>query len=509
MSAPENIYRPFKGDRLGVKPYHVLAFLAAILGILGVLTFAFPKDGIQITPTFSLQFPHWTELFAADTTQKPDLKEILAALESDSTDTMADGAASLPGKLGEDVQVAEVNLSGRSAKKIQYPDGNLSILYPVFKALEGAATASKPVRVMHYGDSQIEGDRMTSLFRAKLMERFGGSGPGLVPAKPLVNSMSVIQECSETMNRYTQYGQRDKSVTHTRYGAMAIFGRFAPIFPDSMLGQTEYTGWISLGRSSSAYANTRVYNTLKMYYGHNRRPFSLKIFVDDVPFWEDSIPAGKGLRTRTWKFASTPGKVMMIMSGHDSPDIYGISLQGSSGVNVDNISMRGSSGTFFGSLDQSIYRPMMDSLNPTLVLLQYGGNTIPYIKDQSAAKGYGNQFKGQIEYLKKLLPEAAFIVIGPSDMATKVGTEYQSYPNLVHVRDALRDAAFESGAAYFDIFEVMGGLNSMVQWVQAEEPLAGSDYVHFNPRGARVIADAFMKSFLEDYALYQQNKVIP
>jgi lysophospholipase L1-like esterase len=508
MSAPENVYRPYKGERLGVKPYHLLAFMASILGVLGVLMLVFPKDGIRVTDEFTLHFPTWGEFFAPDTTKTPDLESILAELEGDSSDVMGDPAA-MQGQPGQEVEVAEVNVSGRSNKKIQYPDGNLSILYPVFSALEGAATASKPVRVMHYGDSQIEGDRMTSLFRAKLMERFGGSGPGLVPAKPLVNSMSIIQECSETMYRYTQYGQRDKSVTHTRYGAMAIFGRFAPIFPDSMLGKAEYTGWISLGRSASAYANTRVYNTLKMYYGHNRRPFSLKIFVDDVPFWEDSIPAGKGLRTRTWKFASTPGKIMMIMSGEDSPDIYGLSLEGSSGVNVDNISMRGSSGTFFGSLDQSIYRPMIDSLNPTLVLLQYGGNTVPYIKDQSAANGYGNQFKGQIEFLKKLLPKAAFIVIGPSDMATKVGTEYQSYPNLVYVRDALRKAAFDAGAAYFDIYEVMGGHNSMVQWVQAEEPLAGSDYVHFNPRGARVIADAFMKSFLEDYALYQKNKVLP
>jgi hypothetical protein len=32
-----------------------------------------------------------------------------------------------------------------------------------FRAFENASSSSKPVRVLHYGDSQIEGDRITSL----------------------------------------------------------------------------------------------------------------------------------------------------------------------------------------------------------------------------------------------------------------------------------------------------------------------------------------------------------
>lgn len=507
MSAKENIYRPIKRQPLGLKPYHLLAFNGAVFGVLGLIMLFFPKEGIPIGDKVTLHFPNLRDFFTPDTTKALDLDALIADLEAEDTTggtLMGEVVESKPG-----VEVAEVNVNGRSAKKIQYPHGNLSILYPVFEALENAGTGRKPVRILHYGDSQIEGDRMTSLFRAKLQERFGGSGPGMIPAKPLVNSMSVKQECSETMYRYTMYGQRDKSVTHNRYGAMAIFGRFAPIFPDSLLGQNDYTGWISLSPSGSAYANARGYNTFKLYFGHNRRTFNLRLFVDDAPFWEDSIPAGKGLRVKTWRFNNTPGKIMMIMEGQDSPDIYALSLEGRSGVNVDNISMRGSSGTFFGGLDQSIYRPMMDTLAPSLLLLQYGGNTVPYIEDSSAAWGYGRQFKGQIEFLKKMLPNTAIIVIGPSDMATKIGTDYQSYPNLVHVRNALRQAAFDAGAGYFDIYEVMGGHNSMVQWVQSENPLAGSDYVHFNPRGAKVIADAFMKSFLEDYELYNKNKIVP
>jgi lysophospholipase L1-like esterase len=487
--------------KLGLRPAHVLGFLGSIMALLFGVMLVMPEGGFTVAG-IPINFPTVQSFFSLDTTEKLDINSLIADLESDTFVPMgsnvgARGDSALP-----------VNVAGRSLKKIQYPDGNLSVLYPVFEAFEQAASQSQPIRVLHFGDSQIEGDRMTSLIRSRLQERFGGNGPGLIPAKPLVNSMSIVQECSETMQRYTMYGQKDASVKHNRYGAMAIFGRFAPVRQDSSQEKVEHTGWFSFKPAASAATGAKTFNCMKMYYGHNLKPFNLKVFVDDAPFYEDTIPVSRGFRVKTWNFGSTPGKVMVIMSGEDSPDIYGLSLQGNTGVNVDNISMRGSSGTVFGAMDATVFNPMLDSLHPKLLLLQYGGNTIPYIKDKDAAWGYGRQFKGQIELLKKKRPDAGIIVIGPSDMATKIGTEYQSYPNVVHVRDALRQAAFDCGVAYFDIYEVMGGENSMVQWVQAEEPLAGNDYVHFNPRGARIIADAFIKSLLEDYELYVKSKVV-
>ena len=35
---------------------------------------------------------------------------------------------------------------------------------------------------MYYGDSQIEGDRITSYLRQTLRKEYGGTGPGLVSA---------------------------------------------------------------------------------------------------------------------------------------------------------------------------------------------------------------------------------------------------------------------------------------------------------------------------------------
>ena len=320
--------------------------------------------------------------------------------------------------------------------------------------------------------------------------------------------MSINQEQSESMLRYTQYGRRDTSVKHNRYGAMAIFSRFSPIVPDSLLNEEEIkTGWFSFTKSNLGYAGTREYSQMRMFYGFNRIEVNIKVFADGALFSDETIPPGKMLKVKRWNFQTTPNKIMVIMEGADSPDIYGLSLESSTGIAVDNISMRGGSGTSFGALDYIPFKPMIDSLNPKLLLLQYGGNTVPYIKDEKAANGYGAQFRRQIDYLKKLMPGVSVIVIGPGDMSTKVEGEMQSYPNLVFVRDALRKAAFDAGAGFFDIYEAMGGHNSMIEWAEAEPALAAPDYVHFAPRGAKIIAEAFIKSFMADYEAYRKAQV--
>lgn len=485
-----------------IRPWYVLSFVTAVIAILAVMVFFFPEKGWEPVEGVKLYFPTWAHFFRPDTNKTPDLNAILANLEKPLDSAIVDSAGNdtTPGfKKGRPAKVGP-NI-------IQYPNNDPSILYPAFAAMEKAKN-NKNVRVIHYGDSQLEGDRMTSLFRARMQEKFGGSGPGLVAAKPLVSSMSIMQEQSESMFRYTQYGRRDTTVDHRRYGAMAIFSRFSPIVPDSMVNEKEIkTGWFSFTKSNIGYGGTRVYDQIRMFYGFNRAEFNIKVFTDGTLFADETIPAGKRLMVKQWNFKTTPNKVMIIMEGADSPDIYGLSLESSLGLVVDNISMRGGSGTSFGALDYIPFKPMLDSLRPKLLLLQYGGNTVPYIKDEKSAKNYGGQFKRQIDYLKKLIPDVSVIVIGPGDMSTKVDGEMQSYPMLIHVRDALRQAAFDAGAGFFDIYEAMGGHNSMIEWAEAEPALAAPDYVHFAPKGAKIIAEAFIKSFMADYEAYRKAQL--
>lgn len=469
-----------------------------LLGIMAI----FPKEGLKINDQLTLYFPTLAD-FVADDTTEVDMNAILAEVdELGKIDTTP--------KPTPDTVIVESDdpvYGDNDPRKIQYPEGDLSILYPAFRALEAAGAEAAPAHVFHFGDSQIEGDRMTNLIRARFQDKFGGGGPGLHAAVPAITSFSLRQKHSDNFVRYPGYGRKKEGVNHNRYGATASFARFTPIVPDSMLDSVEVsTGWLQIEKAPPAYNKAKSFNQMRLFYGYNRRKVVLKLFVDDEEISVDTIPPNSSLQTRTWNFDGTPGKIMVFMEGQDSPEVYGVVLQEQNGVVVNNIGLRGQSGTLFSGLERGTFTGMLLGLNTKLIIMQFGGNTVPYIKGEKSAKNYGNSVRNQIRFFKRILPDVPVILIGPSDMSTKVQGKLQTYPYLEDVRNALREGAFEAGAAYFDIYEVMGGRNSMIGWVENDPPLAASDYVHFNPKGARKISQAFVASFMEDYAAYRAQE---
>jgi lysophospholipase L1-like esterase len=125
---------------------------------------------------------------------------------------------------------------------------------------------------------------------------------------------------------------------------------------------------------------------------------------------------------------------------------------------------------------------------------------VPYFKSAGEVERYGRAFARQIAVIQKALPEADVLVIGPSDMAHKVGTEWESYPYVDEVRDALRTAAHLQGAAFFDVYGFMGGAGSMTDWVARNPPLAGSDHIHFTPNGAQKVGKALAAALEQELA---------
>ena len=172
---------------------------------------------------------------------------------------------------------------------------------------------------------------------------------------------------------------------------------------------------------------------------------------------------------------------------------------------MDNIPLRGASGTEFSKQDKGCLKEMFDYLKPSLLILEFGGNTIPYIKSKERAYKYGKWFGSQIKLLKSLCPNAKIIVIGPADMSKKEGTEFITYPLLSEVRNALKEYTFEQGGVFWDMYEAMGGAGTMPKWALEVPPLASKDYIHFTSKGARKISELFYQALLEDYQSYKTN----
>jgi len=468
-----------------------LALLATMLALFGIMA-AFPVDGIEIG-SIKFQFPNAEEFFEDIDPMKTESERELTHLLEDTTIILTTADSLKMHQKLDSIKEAK--------KKLQFVDASNPSLSKFFEVLQMAR--QRKVRVMHFGDSQIEGDRITGYLRNKLQTEFTGFGGGLFPIVPVAPQLFVNINYSENWKRYSGFGKKDSTVKHMKYGALMSFSRFAPIEPSDT---AEYEGWVTIRKPHKSYGRTKTYHQLKVYYGNVKGTVTYQVWVDGDLRISDTLLTGALLGDIFLEMENTPEEIKIEFKGNDSPDIYGISLEGNTGVVMDNIPLRGSSGTIFKRQDRALLQSMFTELKPSLILLEFGGNTVPYINGQEECLNYGNWFKAQIKLLKRMNPEAAIILIGPSDMASKIKTEYRTRTYLPYVRDVLKQAAMESNCVFWDMYEAMGGLNSMIKWVKAEPPLAAKDYTHFTPKGAKKIASLFYQQLMEKHEDYNMNK---
>jgi lysophospholipase L1-like esterase len=222
--------------------------------------------------------------------------------------------------------------------------------------------------------------------------------------------------------------------------------------------------------------------------------------------WSGDLPVSNQVQHLDASFDEAPNQLKLVFKALHSPEVHAIQLEEQTGVTVSNISLRGNDGMLFTRTDLNAMGYAYQRENTRLIILQFGGNSVPYIKSAEHAKSCAANMANQINALKKQASEAAILFVGPSDMSTSIDGVYQSFPNLESYNQALKEMVLGLDCAYWDMYEVMGGRNSMVSWVQNQPPYAGPDYIHFTPLGARKIADLLSKAILEEYRIWKQVK---
>lgn len=478
-----------------IKPGFTLLFTLIVMGLLLFVMCFFPNKGLNIGIT-TIKFPTATNFFSYNNPISDSLENVEKDLIElfDSTVVVSE--------IDSTIIKNRLDSLKKFRQSIQIADKAKPALHQFFDALDNAK--NKKVRIMHYGDSQIEADRITSVLRNELQNRFGGFGVGLFDVIQVAPKMSVNIEYSENWKRFPGFGKKDSSVTHNKYGPLIAFSRFTNIPNSTIISDSvQHNAWIKLKKPRASYSKTKTHHQLKIFLSNSYKPIHYDILAEGNIVKSGTISTNTPFQVISTNFQNTPEEIAIMFSGADSPDIFGISLEGNNGVVVDNIPLRGSSGTIFTKQNQTLLSNCYANLSPNLIIMEFGGNVVPYVKDEKGCKEFGDWFKSQIYFMKKLNPNAAFVVIGPGDMSIKEGTEYVTYPLLENVRDALKEASISSGCMFWDMYEVMGGKNSMPTWVNAEPALAASDYIHFSPKGAKKIAEEFTKKLIRLYEEYK------
>ncbi len=477
-----------------MKAYQTLIFLCSVLLLVVGICLFFPKDGVEVFGKV-LRFPSLEEAMtkkvrdteSADEKLARAEKELKLKIEQDSL-IAANNADSL---LYVDSLKSYQKLVFETTARIECPNNDVSILYPLFDALDQCAKGKEAIHILHYGDSQIEQDRITGYIREGLQTRFGGYGAGLVPVIQPIQSLSVEQSCSDSLPRYIADGTMKQKMSSDHYGVLA---QVAMLRGGSAKVRVAARNW------KQTFSHVRKFSKVSLLVGNTGENFSVTLSYSDKDTTITKTEADPDISYISWQLDDYINKFTLKVSG--TAELYAIEMGSKSGVFVTNIPLRGSSGTFFTKISTHLLSSSMKALDTRLIMLEFGGNATPYIKNDKAVDFYKKSISRQIAHLRSVYPSAAILFIGPADMATRIDGELQSYPYLEKTIQALREVAAENGAMFWNMYGVMGGKNSMLKWVEHSPAWAGSDYVHFTERGANKIAEVFLQSFMNTYDYY-------
>ncbi|MFZ1270856.1 MAG: hypothetical protein WAR98_07895, partial [Bacteroidales bacterium] len=298
-------------------------------------------------------------------------------------------------------------------------------------AIMDSVAAGRQVRVIFYGDSQIEGDRVTSFLRRELREEGGGTGPGMIsPVMPVMYTRSWVVRSSSNWKRYTLLDYRNGTLSHNRLGPMLALCRFTPP-GDSM--QTRSFATVRISAVSGADPAVSRYDNLRIFYGNNYDTVLVGIKSGSSLVDFAMLQMGEGPMEYSVPLPSL-SEVTVEFTGRNSPDIYALSLESSTGVIVDNVPVRGSAGLEFVMTDSRGFEGCYSDLKPDIIFLQFGLNVVRNVRREYHY--YEEGLVKQVDYLKKVSGGVPVVLVSVTDMALRDNDTIRQFPNIRAIRDA-------------------------------------------------------------------------
>lgn len=484
-----------------LKPYQVFAFIffcALSIGAFSLLLDKFSGNNAKycnsiLALPFCLQYftPEDVLGFRDYVDEKEQIRQdsIMAAEEA------ARKAAILAeiSNSGDSIRILETEADYDSIR-FWLPENDRSYWEGLFVELERSHNNKKNFRILHYGDSQIEMDRMTEVLRSELQKKFGGGGPGLIVPLPLVPSYTVNQTQSDNWQKFISYGLSSNRTVHRNYG----FGGTTYNFTGGSASMH-----FSLRNRSDSLLNN--YQTLKILFGRLAEAIDVELHYTNRAERETIYP-DEYEQLQSWNVSPGSKSFNLTFKGDSTCEILGVMLDRNSGVAVDNIAWRGSSGLTFRTISKSSLINTYKLLNVRMVILQFGGNSVPYFHDSTDVIEYVSAFAKQIDYIQSVDSTLHIMVIGPADMSVNQKGEMVTYPLLRYVIEQMRVVSNKHSAAFWSQYHAMGGENSMVRWVESKPVLAAPDYLHFSKRGADILSEKLFISMMREYEIYKLRK---
>ncbi len=357
---------------------------------------------------------------------------------------------------------------------------NSAALIPFFEQLHQLENQSgRSLHVLQYGDSHTASDDWANQLRTMFQGRFGNGGSGFSFAGTPFRGYRRFDVKGGQSPHWETEGLLTRGVDgHYGLGGASIVtdraGQFVYLDADGEKIELHYLKQPGGGRfrvMADGQELEVVDTNGAMGAGHwNSRP-------------------GEGLRRYS------------VETLDDNPvKLFGWVSEKSKGLTWETLGINGAQASISLRWENEQLRQYIEKRNPGLLVLAYGTNEAS-APDWDMA-GYKAMFRQVVERFRAMAPSASILIVGPPDRAQRVRRTWISVPKLDMVAEAQRAVAQETGCAFWDLRERMGGDGAMKRWVYAG--YAQGDFVHLTGQGYRLVGETLYRDLMAHYEEFRK-----
>ena len=343
-------------------------------------------------------------------------------------------------------------------------------------------------RILHYGDSPTTADLITADVRALLQQRFGDAGHGFcLIAKP-----------------WEWYSHR--GVDYSASG-WEIDPANNPNIRDGYFG----LGGVSFRGGEEASARIRMrggHSRLEISY--LKQPDGGKLIVETEGKVAAVIDtAGDAIEPGFAGLPIPPGaQNFTIRPSSGRVRLFGVLFEKStSGVVYNSLGLNGAYASVLAKMiDEKHWAAQLRHYRPDLIIINYGTNESVY--PEYVDRSYEREMKQVVRRVRAAVPSASILVMSPMDRGQREeGGDIGTVPVMSRLVNLQQRVASETGCAYFNTFQAMGGPGTMGRWYMAEPRLVSSDFIHPMPAGAKIVGSLLYQALMDGYNRYRLRHV--
>src|SRR5581483_3869463 len=312
-------------------------------------------------------------------------------------------------------------------------------------------------RVLHYGDSPVTADSITADVRSLLQQHFGDAGHGFILiAKPWAwygHRGVDVEGKGWTISAATQVRARD-----------GFHG----------LGGVSFEGEPG---ASSRFTLAEDHALMEIHFLRQPGGGLLAVEVSGQKLGHVDTE-GPDIEPDYRTFALGPGvREIRLSVERGTARLFGVSFERHTpGVIYNSLGLNGGQvQVVVRYFNQPQWSEELQHEHPDLVVINYGTNESIYAGYVEST--YPGELRQVIARVKAAVPGASVLIMSPMDRGQRDGSDrITTVPTLPRLVEIQRQVAAETGCAFFNTFQAMGGEGTMARWYDSQPRLVSADF---------------------------------